>query len=1180
MTHDFVHLHVHTEYSLLDGAIRTKDLAKKVAGWGGQAVAMTDHGVLYGALEFYEACTAQKIKPILGCEIYTAPSGIHSTEDKRRNHLLLLAENLDGWHNLMKLVSIANTEGFYYKPRIDHDILAAHHKGIIASSACLQGEIPQLIIHGDVEGAEKRAMLYRDIMGEENFFLEVMPNSIEAQKRVNTEILAISKRTGIPIIATGDAHYLSPEDYEWHKVLIGINTRTDAKDDSSDSDGKKQKKFGFDRNEFYLMTPEEMYSHFEAEIPQALTNTVMIAERCNVELNLKHEHYFLPDLKLDEGVTLDDELRKRARNGLAEKFAAKGLSVPEKYSDRLEYELKVITSMGFSAYFLIVSGIIQAAKARKIPIGPGRGSAAGSVAAWSLQITELDPLKYNLLFERFLNPERISMPDIDTDVSDKGRDELLKYISDTYGSDHVAQIITFGRMKGRQSIKDVGRAMGEDFALMDKTAKLVPEKAKNIDAALDEAAELKEEYENNPEVHKVIDTARNIEGLARHTSQHAAGVVISPVPITDIVPVKRLGTDKDSAGDTGQVVTQFTMEGVEKLGLVKMDFLGLSTLSIIDEAMRNIEVNGKTPPDLTAINDAMDDAKTFKLLQEADTIGVFQLESEGIRAMLRKLRIDRFEDLVAALAMYRPGPLDTGMVDQYIDCKHGRAVPHYPHPLLEEALRETYGVILYQEQVMQAANILAGYSMGEADILRKAMGKKKVEVMQEQRAKFLAGAEKNNIPPETAGKIFDDIEKFAGYGFNKSHSAAYALISYDTAYLKANFRAEFMAAYLSSQMKAKREVLGRYVSEVKQSGIEVKQPDINISNENFTPDGEMIRFGLGAVARLGHNTVEMIVKERRQNGPYKSLWDFFQRVDMSLMNKTVFENLIKAGAFDSLNPNRAYMLEALQRYLEKSQKDAKAEKAAQAKREKNARQLLMFEQEEKEEKKEQKNSPPEVPEVPDFDGPTKLNAEKEVTGLYMSGHPYDTYSEKLKAYTNCAISELQTEESRKWYSERIKPCISGIAAALSIKTTKKGDTMCVMKLEDTESSIDVVIFPKTWQEMKDIIEAGKAYVVEGRLDDRGQFLPDKIIPAEGAELRAQKYARIVLNVEMHNDLNMKDFVIALTRCKGKARLLIELHSHDEIVLLCLEQKYNVDPDKLADTVKGVLPDGVYEIFAA
>ena len=1166
MTYDFVHLHVHTEYSLLDGAIRTKDLAKTVSGFGNKAVAVTDHGVLYGALEFYEACTAQGVKPILGCEAYVAPDGISSRETKRSNHLILLAENIDGWHNLMKLVSIANTDGFYYKPRIDHALLETYHKGIIASSACLAGEIAQFLIHDDYPNAEARAAYYRDVFGDGNFFLEVMHNNIPQQQKVNQGILEISRHTGIPIIATSDAHFLTQNDMQWHKVFKRISTHSDTKDnDTQDNDTAYEDTY----NGCYLAEPEEMYSFFYDTIPQALTNTVMIAEKCNVELNLKHEHYYLPDLTLDEGVTLDDELRKRARNGLTEKFSAKGLTVPDEYSKRLEYELGVITSMGFSAYFLIVSGIIQAAKSKHIPIGPGRGSAAGSVVAWSLKITELDPLKYNLLFERFLNPERISMPDIDTDVSDKGRDELLKYISDTYGSDHVAQIITFGRMKGRQSIKDVGRAMGEDFALMDKTAKLVPEKAKNIDAALDECDELKDEYDENPTVHEVIDTARNIEGLARHTSQHAAGVVISPVPITDIVPVKRLAGDKDT--DTGQVVTQFTMEGVEKLGLVKMDFLGLSTLSIIDEAMKNIELNGKIKPDLSAINDAMNDAKTFRLLQDADTIGVFQLESDGIRAMLRKLRIDRFEDLVAALAMYRPGPLDTGMVDQYIDCKHGRAVPHYPHPLLENTLRETYGVILYQEQVMQAANILAGYTMGEADMLRKAMGKKKVDVMQQQRTKFLEGAQKNNITPETAGKIFDDIEKFAGYGFNKSHSAAYALISYDTAYLKANFGVEFMAAYLSSQMKAKREVLGHYILEVKHSGIDVLPPDINVSNENFTPDGDVIRFGLGAVARLGHNTVDMIVQERRKNGDYKSLWDFVQRVDMSLMNKTVFENLIKAGAFDSINTNRAQMLEALQKYLEAVQKMAKAVKSAQAKRAKNSAQLTLFDDED--------DTPeitcPKVPTVQDFDEHTKLSAEKDVTGLYMSGHPYEAYAEKLSAYTNCVISDLQD----KWLSDKIKPCIGGIAAALNTKTTKKGDTMCIMKLEDTESSIDAVIFPKMWLEMKDLLETGNAYVLEGRLDDRGQFLPDKIIPAEGADLRAQKYSKIVLNVEMLHEFDMKAFAIALAKCRGKSRLLLELHDNDDTMLLCVGQ-YGVDAAKLREVVHDVLPEGMYTIFAA
>ncbi|MBQ9419108.1 MAG: DNA polymerase III subunit alpha, partial [Synergistaceae bacterium] len=657
MGKEFVHLHVHTEYSLLDGAIRTKKLAQKVAGWERKAVAMTDHGVMYGAVEFYENCMANDVKPILGCETYVSPQGISSRENKKSNHLLLLAENETGWHNLIKLISIANTEGFYYKPRIDHKLLTELHEGIIASSACLAGEIPQLILSGNIEEAERLAGIYRDTMGKGNFFLEVMPNSLPEQKKVNAAIVEMSKKLDIPIIATGDAHYLEKSDYDWHKILLKINTHADADDDA----------FGFSKNEFYLMSPEEMCAVFESEIPQAITNTIEIAERCNVKLPLKTGHYILPNLDLKEGQTAEDDLREKAREGLRKRFESRGISVPEEYSKRLEYELGIITQMGFSAYFLIVSGIIQAAKSKNIPIGPGRGSAAGSVVAWSLKITELDPLKYNLLFERFLNPERISMPDIDTDVSDKGRDELLRYISQKYGSDHVAQIITFGRMKGRQSVKDVGRAQGFEYSLMDKTAKMIPAMAKSIHDALESTPDFKAKYDEDMLVRGIVDTAMNIEGLARHTSQHAAGVVITPVPITDVVPVKRISSDQNADG-VSQIVTQFTMEPVEKLGLVKMDFLGLSTLSIIQEALENIENNGKDVPDLNEVNDKMNDPATFKLLQEADTMGVFQLESDGIRAMLRKLRIDRFEDLVAALAMYRPGPLDSGMVDQYIDC--------------------------------------------------------------------------------------------------------------------------------------------------------------------------------------------------------------------------------------------------------------------------------------------------------------------------------------------------------------------------------------------------------------------------------------------------------------------------------------------------------------------------------
>ena len=892
-----------------------------------------------------------------------------------------------------------------------------------------------------------------------------------------------------------------------------------------------------------------------------------------LELTPKNEKgervYYLPDIKLDEGMTPDDDLKQKARAGLQERFSSMGRGeVSEKYLSRLEYELDIIIRMGFSAYFLIVSGIIQAAKSRNIPIGPGRGSAAGSLVAWSLKITELDPLKYNLLFERFLNPERISMPDIDTDVSDKGRDELLKYISEHYGSDHVAQIITFGRMKGRQSVKDVGRALGVEYSVIDNAAKMIPAMAKSLDAALEENPDFKARYESDPALSKIVNNARNIEGLARHTSQHAAGVVITPVPITDLVPVKRLGTDKD---DSSQIVTQFTMEPVEKLGLVKMDFLGLSTLSIIQEALQNIKNNNKPVPDLNQVNDSMSDEKTFKLLQEADTMGVFQLESDGIRAMLRKLKIDRFEDLVAALAMYRPGPLDSGMVDQYIDCKHGRKKPVYPHPMLESVLKETFGVILYQEQVMQCASVLAGYSLGEADILRRAMGKKKVEVMQQQRAKFLKGAADKNIDSDTAESIFDNIEKFAGYGFNKSHSAAYALISYDTAWLKANYKCEFMAAYLSSQMKAKKEVLGHYVSEVRRSGIKVLPPDINSSMEDFTAVGDVIRFGLGAVSRMGHNPVAMIVKERNDNGSFKSLWDFMKRIDLGVINKSVIENLIKAGAFDELLSNRARLIAVIPDYI-------KAIQATTTKK-KNPNQLDLFAMFEADESIE---SEPDMPEVHDFDERERLEKEKEVTGLYISGHPYESHQDKLKDYVNCTIADLAN-----WQGKINMPCFGGIIAALKEKTTKKGVPMCNMQVDDAEDSAEIVIFPDKWKTLKESLHVGSACVVEGKLDDRGQIILENIVLSENLESSGQKYINIIMNLTGHeNNLpDMRKFFGVLVECKGRYKVMLEMIRDDDICNMCFKEPL-VDPEKLQRKLQEEMPaesrmfEFKFETFAA
>ncbi|MDR1376931.1 MAG: DNA polymerase III subunit alpha, partial [Synergistaceae bacterium] len=906
MARPFVHLHVHTEYSLLDGAIRTADLARKVAPWEIPAVAMTDHGAMYGIIEFYEQCRAKNVKPILGCEIYIDPDGHRSREKKgKNNHLLLLAENDEGYHNLMKLVSIANTDGFYYKPRIDHDLLARYNKGLIVSSACLAGEIPQLILADKEKEATDRALLYRDIMGKDNFFLEVMINEISSQAKVNKALIRMSRETGIPLVATNDAHYLEKDDYDWHKILLKINTHADETEDA----------FGFSSNDFYLRSPAEMNELFGPEMPEALDNTAEIAARCNVSLDLGSGSYQLPSMELT-GTTLEKTLEDDAWKGLSLRLKTEPSEV---YRKRLEYELGVINSMGFAGYFLIVAGIIQAAKSRNIPIGPGRGSAAGSLVAWSLRITDLDPLQYGLLFERFLNPERISMPDIDTDVSDKGREELLKYIVERYGSDRVSQIITFGRMKSRQAVKDVGRATGIEYSLMDKVAKLIPFGAKNIREAIQSVPELKEAIETNAQVAEVVKVAEKIEGLARHPSQHAAGVVITPVPVTDLVPIRRIkGTNATGANvlDISQTVTQFTMEPIEKLGLVKMDFLGLSTLSIIEEALGNIRVNGKPVPDMSAV--PMNDPATYQMLQNGDAIGVFQLESAGMRRLLQDLKVDCFEDLIAVLAMYRPGPLGSGMVKQYVECKHGRAKAEYPHPLLEDVLRETHGVILYQEQVMQCASILAGYTLGEADLLRRAMGKKKVEVMQQQRAKFVEGAAKNSIKAQTAEHIFDLIQEFAGYGFNKSHSAAYAMISYQTAYLKANYRSEFMAAYLSSQMKAKKDVLGKAVREIRRSGVDVLPPDINSSMENFTAVGDVIRFGLGAVAKVGHNTVEAIVAARG-SGKFTSLWDFVSRADMEAVTKSAVDSLIKAGAFDEISANRTQLAAALPDFLQRVQ---------------------------------------------------------------------------------------------------------------------------------------------------------------------------------------------------------------------------------------------------------------------
>lgn len=1105
----FVHLHVHTEYSLLDGAIRCSDLAKTVAGWGSGAVAMTDHGVMYGAVEFYQACTSQGVKPIIGCEIYLAPEGIDARQ-KKSNHLILLAKDQKGYQNLVKLVSLANTKGFYYKPRIDHDLLARHSEGLIVSSACLAGEVAQLLLSGQDEAALARAKMYQDMLGRDNYFLEIQPNSLPEQQKVNAKLIQMARREGFPLIATNDAHYLTPQDYDWHEVLLCVGTKKTMQDPT---------RMSFGQNDFYLRSPDEMWALFGDEVPEALTNTVEIAQRVDFQYALKTGDYKLPAFEVPQGETLDSFLEKSAYQGLEGRL--KG-PIPSEYRQRMEYELSVIRQMGFSGYFLIIADVIQACKSRGIPIGPGRGSAAGSLVAWSMHITDLDPIRFGLIFERFLNPERISMPDIDTDVSDKGREELLRYVVEKYGVDKVSQIITFGRMKTKGSIKDVGRALGMPYSEVDHVARLVPDGVKSIDEALEKNKELRQERDNNPQIAQLLETASKIEGLARHCSQHAAGVVITPMPLVDVVPIQRIGDD--------QVVTQFSMEPVENLGLVKMDFLGLQTLSILQDALENIKAGGKGTVDLA--NLPLDDKATFDLLQRADTLGVFQLESAGMRRLIKRMVPDRFEDLVAILALFRPGPLESGMVDKYVDCKHGQK-PEYPHPCLEKVLEETYGVILYQEQVMKCASEMAGYTLGGADLLRRAMGKKKVEVMNQQRTTFVEGALQKGIDRRKATEVFDIIEKFAGYGFNKSHSAAYALISYQTAYLKAHYPTEFMAAYLTSKIAAKKEVMADYIRQVRFSGIDVLAPDINQSGQDFTAGNGVIRFGLGGVSRMGEHSVQAILEARRGGGPFADFWDFCRRVNLHAVNKSAIESLIQAGAFDSINGNRRVLLESCSVFIEAATKLAD-----------NADQFSLF--------GEESLAAPDMAGGDDFGLRERLAQEKEALGMYISGHPMDEYRPRLAHLVSATIADLPG-----WCCVGCMPQFAAMLTGIREFTTKKGDSMGVLSFDDGYSEIEVVCFPKSknefgWVNVKPLLQVGSTYLVRGSVDSsRGdpQVILESLLTMENLD-KAPRYSRLTLSLQAFDGLSIGRFLRALESARGDTHLIVRLlDGSDEAALL-------------------------------
>ena len=1069
----FVHLHCHTEYSLLDGANRVDKLFQRIKSLKQPAVAMTDHGNMFGAVEFYREAMSHGVKPIIGCEIYVAPNsrferkGVDKGPKEYNNHLILLAMNKEGYRNLCKLVSLGYMEGFYYKPRIDKELLKEFNGGLIALSACLQGEVSQALNFGNPEKAKAAAESYLSIFND-RYYIEIQDNKLAEQEKVNRLLVELAKDLSVPVVATNDCHYGERDDFHAHDVLLCVQTGKTVNEEN---------RLKMETDELFVKSAEEMKMGFDY-CPEAVERTLEISDRCNVEIEFGKYHF--PTYTPPKEITLDDYLDELAQGGLEERLA--GVTDPQvrkSYQDRLAYELGVIKSMQFPGYFLVVADFINYAKQNGIPVGPGRGSSAGSLVAYALKITDLDPIRHVLLFERFLNPERRSMPDIDVDFCIRGRAQVIQYVKDKYGADRVAQIATFGTLKAKAAIKDVGRALGLSFAETDAIAKLIPAPKQGFDYSLAESMKMEprlvELIKSDPRIKTLIDHALRLEGLVRHASTHAAGVVLSNLPLVDHLP---LFVDKE-----GGIVTQYDMSCVEKIGLVKFDFLGLKTLTLIHDCLKLIEATHGVKVDLQQL--PLDDKKTYKLLCNGNTTGVFQLESTGIREMTVKIRPNCFEDLVAILALYRPGPLDSGMTEEYIKRKHGKEKIKYLHPLLDTILKDTYGVIVYQEQVMQIAQVLGGYSMGDADILRRAMGKKDPEEMAAQRERFVEGAQKKKIDTKRATEIFDQMETFARYGFNKSHSAAYALVSYQTAYLKTHYAVEFMAALMTSEMGDTDKVI-KNLAECREKGIEVLAPDINESRADFTPVGEKIRFGLAAVKNVGEKAVEVILAGRVKDGPFESLFDFCRRVDMAAVNRRVIESLIKCGAFESTQVSRARMMAALD----------DAMKAGQAhQRDQQSNQIDIFAMLGSPSKGTKR--PSDVyPQVVEWSSQESLAFEKEALGFYITGHPLDKYERVLKKITSGTIAALK----ERGVAGDVR--LGGVVSALKLRNTKKGDRYGSFNLEDKTGFIEVIAWPDVYRKCADLIGADDPIFVKGRLEvgeDRMQIITNEVSPlAEAA----------------------------------------------------------------------------------
>ena len=1042
----FIHLHAHTDYSLLDGACEIGKMMKLAAEQKIPALGMTDHGNLFGAVEFYNKANEYGIKPIIGCEVYVAQGGQSvKSERNKDNHLLLLCENLEGYRNLIRLVSSGYLDGFYYRPRIDKTLLAQHSKGLICTSACLNGDIEEALLEDRYDDAKRYALEYRDMFGRDNFFLEIQDHHLPEDRKVIPLVNKLSKQLDIPLIATNDAHYLTKGDARAHEILLCIQTGKLMKDEN---------RMRFTGEEFYLKSRDEMEALF-GDFPQSLDVTWDIAQRCNLKLGQVANPF--PQFDVPAQHSIDSYFEYVARDGFErrkirlEQLHAEGrLRFPiEKYYERLDFEIKTIQQMKFSGYFLIVWDFIRYAKDKNIPVGPGRGSAAGSLVGYSMKITDIDPMQYGLLFERFLNPERISMPDIDVDFCTRGRGDVIKYVTEKYGREQVAQIITFGTLGAKAAIKDVARVLDLTFVESDKITKLIPSQPIGISLtkALEVEPQLGELAKSDPRVRDVIDTALKLEGVARNASVHAAGVVIAPEPLKNLVPLYK--TNKD------EIVTQYDMNGLEKLGLLKMDFLGLTTLTIIEDALELIAKYRQVHLKIEEL--PLNDPKAFEIFAKGYTSGVFQFESDGMRDILRRYQPNRLEDLIALNALYRPGPMD--MIDDFIDRRHGRKDVTYDLPEMKQVLEETYGVMVYQEQVMQIANLVAGYSLGEADLLRRAMGKKKVEEMAKQRERFQQGAKAKGISPKKAEKIFDQMEKFAGYGFNKSHSAAYAYLAYVTAYLKANYPIDFMSALLTSETGNTAKVV-KYIGECRDMGIKVLPPDVNKSDLNFTPDGEHIRFGLGAIKNVGANAVETVVAARNKNEgkPFVSLYRFCESVDLTALNKRALESFIRAGAMDAMG-TRSQLWAALDHAIADAQRFGAGGSLFDA----------IMEAED-----------PGLPNVPDWTVKEKLAGEKEMLGFYVTGHPLDAYWDK--------VTELRTHTSQtlegldKGYEVRV----CGILTAINRRRNKDGKLWASMLFEDTDGTLDAMVFSTAYEQL-----------VNQLVEDRAFLIKAKIMPEEG-----------------------------------------------------------------------------------